>query len=224
MATATKNRVKKPTKPKAEKPKKAAQLLAEAQEALSDIAQEEKRVEQKAREVAMHKQALEEAREMLKGAKADHLQAVKDLQLAIKESTEPSLFNPKAAAPSTNGVHTPPANPEAWKSEPLSTLRDLGGLTQADLDRIEAKTELRTMGDLSKWLSDSRHVWTDLPGIGEKKVEKLQDAMEQFWKKHNHSRTISTVDGVPVTVTGENVKPETDLPAAEHVGANGDGK
>lgn len=210
MSTATKQAPKKAKAVKASKSKKSKAELTPAEKALAEIVAASKVAEARAQDVVAARKRFEEARDILKGHKAAHLEAVTELQLAIKDSTTPHLFNPNPPLkPSANGHAPAPAgDPNAWKSEPLSVLRDLGGLTQSELERIESKTELKTMGDLSKWLTDERHQWTDLPGIGQSKGEKLQDAMEKFWAKH------PAAGASPAAVVEEVVK-STELPPAE---------
>lgn len=195
---------KKPKSAKPKKPRKAKATPTPAESALAEIFEASKEVDARAADVTAARQKLEEAKEILKGNKARWVEAANDLQEIIKEAKEPHLFNQtpplKGAEPSANGH----VDPQAWRDEPLKVLVELKGLSVKQLEKIEAQTELRTMGDLADYFKDGRKQWTDLPGIGDKLVEKLQTAHEKFWKRHPNAEKVV-----------EEVAKATELPPAE---------
>lgn len=229
MAATTKARKPKGKKPaKARKPKAVKATTLPQDQALADIARASLEVQRQWDRVERAEKAKDHAAEILKGAKADHLEATKALVEVIADLTKPNLYNAKvieaiaavngtaaAAGGTAPAASTTPVNPDAWKSEPLSVLVKLGGFTEKELEKIESKMDLRTVGDLAKFLSDGRSNLTDLPGIGEAKLEKIQDAMEAFWKLHPEATQggSKAAAAAVVEAVAEGMKPDAAAPA-----------
>lgn len=76
------------------------------------------------------------------------------------------------AGPGTNG-HAPKT--DAWKDAKLADVLAL----PAAIHQSMADAQLRTMGQLAEFTVRNR--LTDIPGIGEVKASKIEDALEKFW-------------------------------------------
>lgn len=192
-----------------------AALAAESLQRIADAEQRLNRAEEK------EKDAKVEARE----AKAEKERLRKELHRIIKEETEAdgnSLFSPRARSapePSANGVHVPaPDEDDSWKTVPLSSLALPGGIIKKLAD-----AGIETMGHLVAYQEPSESGWvkklTDLAGIGEWAVVKIDAATQQFWSERNRAiaeRTVAEVadaTAVPSEPAGEAVAPEDEVPA-----------
>ena len=77
-----------------------------------------------------------------------------------------------AAAPAPASVKASPPSGDAWKAWKLEDVEDLPGVA---LDAFE-RVNLRTLGDLTLWLSRGNRL-EDLLGIGPAKAEKIADKL-----------------------------------------------
>lgn len=80
-------------------------------------------------------------------------------------------------SPATAG----PVDPNAWRAVPISDLNLLPGLV-AILAENPSKP-IKTIGDLADW-SAARRPLTEISKVGEAKAEKIEAAMDEFWRKH----------------------------------------
>lgn len=84
---------------------------------------------------------------------------------------------PAAAA----GPAAGPVDPNAWRAVPISDLDLLPGLV-AILAENPSKP-IKTIGDLADWTS-ARRPLTEISKVGEAKAEKIEAALDGFWRKH----------------------------------------
>lgn len=80
-------------------------------------------------------------------------------------------------APAASG----PVDPNAWRAVPISDLDLLPGLV-AILAENPSKP-IKTIGDLADWTS-ARRPLTEISKVGEAKAEKIEAALDDFWRKH----------------------------------------
>lgn len=65
-----------------------------------------------------------------------------------------------------------------WADFPINKLQISDGTIKCC-----AKAEIKTMGDLAKWSRDGKGV-RDIPGLGEVKAQRLEDATLEFWRQN----------------------------------------
>lgn len=103
----------------------------------------------------------------MKEAKAELEAAYSELLRAIDEFDQPSLFN---LEPQNGPV-------EAWRDVPLETL----GLSRKLIETLE-EADLTTLGQLADFGKSAQLV--EIYGVGESPAEKIQDALDRYWKDH----------------------------------------
>jgi hypothetical protein len=134
---------------------------------------------------------VKQAKKVLEGCEADHAHAVARLQEVIQKWTGPvgpNLFDQR------------PEPDDAWRGCDLGELVLLGGLTEAQVEKLEGwEPPIRTMGELCDFLAGppQRH-YTDLPGFGAAKAEKLEEAMAKFWERHPRAGEAAAADSATV--------------------------
>lgn len=76
---------------------------------------------------------------------------------------------------------------ESWKD--LSLGEALLGVPAGIIDKL-ADAELRTMGELTAFSSEQR-LLTDVPGIGQLKADKIEEALTAFWERRRQQSIAS---------------------------------
>lgn len=195
--TATKPKKKSAKATKAKAPKVKSPIPPGlALEALQRIAGAERQFDSAVSEMNFKKEAY-------KTAKSNVERLRTKLHVCIREETgnEPSLFTgvkekkgKKGAAataePSTNGYTTSDVQlvdgkeDESWRHVKMTALGIAPGLCKA-----LAKEGIATVGEYADWMkpgADGKEKWlTNIKGIGEGAVTKIEDAVENFFREHN---------------------------------------
>lgn len=102
-------------------------------------------------------------------AKAQKEEAIERLREHTRSLREPKLPFPEEAEPY-----------DAWQGQSLTSA--LIGVSAKVLESM-GEQGLRTVGDLQEYLES--HTLSDLKGVGEKKSEMVESALEEFWKRWN---------------------------------------
>lgn len=80
-----------------------------------------------------------------------------------------------------------PAPDEAWRAIDISALQD-HGLPGGIVGKL-VDAEIRTIGDLSNWHTPpptgQGKTLTDIPGVGQAKADKIDEALAKFWEARN---------------------------------------
>lgn len=122
---------------------------------------------------------MEEAKGDLARAKKKYEVAIEELRGLIRQgpNRQPELpfgSDEPEATPST------PATDESWREVHVSTLDLDSGIEKA---LIEA--DLETIGKIADWTAGGNHQLIDIPGIGEAKAKKIDDAIDAFWTRRH---------------------------------------
>jgi hypothetical protein len=161
-------------------------LAATPAEAMDDLAEIVKLNEEvtelqvvsddKAKEAKAAKNRLENAQRDLNKFIAD-LSADRPLFDRPKPTAAEAADHANADTPA--GPTPPPqADDDAWKRETIASLGNFG-LHPKIIEKIN-EAGILTIGALAEWTnSGNRH--TDIPGIGEGKAQKIDDALDKFW-------------------------------------------
>lgn len=202
--------------PLAEANQKIRELLAELDEARQDAARGElsaealERIAEAEEEVAEAEREYEASKKTASAKKKQWETAVAQLQRVIRSENEQlPLFDrgvkksstiPVAAVPAPEPPPVKPAKPaedESWKQVLISALSTPDGapLPQGIRDAL-AEVEILTMGDLSDWTAPKPKGkgkrLTDIPGIGEGKAARIEEAALHFWGQ----RQVATLERV----------------------------
>ncbi len=114
--------------------------------------------------------------------KADAASAKKQLEAAQDELT--ALAERKSEElPLFDGLKSDP-EPEAWRAIPVGEL-DLSETNVIALNQAD----LCTIGNLADYLNSGKKL-TDVPKVGEKKAEAIQEALDNFWQSPAYRATI----------------------------------
>jgi len=118
---------------------------------------------------------LAQAAEAYKQARAAVAAAQAKLNSLIDDyiSPEPSLFDQPDETKDDSG-----SNPDWWRDVPIAEL----GLPQGIVQRL-AEAAIETIGQLATHTESGQHL-TDIPGIGQAKAEKIEDALQTFWERN----------------------------------------
>ena len=120
-----------------------------------------------------------EAQEGMKAARTKENEAAAELRSHYRKGPERlPLFD--AATPSPEAeVAGPTADTEAWR---MVTTEELGlpaGICQRLRENPDAS--IATLGDLADW-SIAGHLLTNVPGIGQTKSERIDEACQAYWE------------------------------------------
>lgn len=144
------------------------------------------------------KNSTKEAKEMLESKVVELRQAIKQL----KERDDAPLFNGVKDGGGEKGQ--PPSLDESWRDVPLTEA--LIGVSASMISKLH-DASLRTVGELANYTSagGGNHPLSGIPGIGEGKAEKIQDAMDAFWERRNKEQWAAEADGAgePEEESGE---------------------
>lgn len=125
-------------------------------------------------QVYKYEASVEEAKGCLKAAEKRRDELVCELLDVIDGQGRLTFSGTATLAP--GDVTAAPAE-EAWRSVSID---QIGLPEKLASSLIEA--EIKTIGALADYTKE--HELTDLPGIGPAKAEKIQNAMEAYWKEH----------------------------------------
>jgi hypothetical protein len=79
------------------------------------------------------------------------------------------------------------AEDESWKAVAIDVLAEgEKGVSEAVLACLR-KREIETIGDLAAWTASGKQL-ADLDGIGKAKAERIEDAMEAFWRRRKRGQ------------------------------------
>jgi hypothetical protein len=117
---------------------------------------------------------IEEQSEALKVLKARREGLITDLRKAVKNSQPGLPFGDGA-------LSTLPVPDADWRQVSLATALQ-GHVTEKMLEKL-AEADLKTVGELGDFCKANR--LTDIKGVGEKKAEEIEKALEQFWAERN---------------------------------------
>jgi hypothetical protein len=95
------------------------------------------------------------------------------------------LFDPPKKAPAE----------DAWKKEPLGKVLAAAGLSEKVIEKL-AEADLKTVGDLAAYVNadGGRQKLTDIKGVGPATAEKIEAALEQFWKDRDAAQAATEPD------------------------------
>lgn len=145
---------------------------------LEEIAEAERAAHQK-------KLRWEALKEETKNAKAMFDAAIDHLCMLIRSKTEEMpLFDQPAVAEAAGPVDpeddAPQVEDESWRDVPLGDV--LSGLPPSIVSALN-ESGLKTVGELADASKNPQFKMTDIPGIGPVKAEKVEAALEEFWKR-----------------------------------------
>lgn len=76
-----------------------------------------------------------------------------------------------------------PPSPDGWRTASLEDILGPGRLATA---LAENDPSIKTLGELTDWQKIKGDFWAkDIPGVGPKAVEKLDEATTVFWEEHS---------------------------------------
>ncbi len=146
--------------------------------------------------------SMEDLRSKFKGKREEVSGLKAQLRSTIFEAAHPEshpLYAAATAAPSANGTPPEAAAPEAdntWQDVKLSEA--FAGIKPAKiLDHLDA-ANLRTLGELAAWTAanQGRNRLIDVPGIGDGAAKKIEDALEEFWKRRALAQVDAATNGM----------------------------
>jgi len=124
-------------------------------------------------EVDKLKASSDRAKEKAKTAKQRWEAAAEELHDLIRRGPDPQ---PKL--PGMEDVDEK-SDAEGWRSVSLADVGLVGRLAKPF-----EETKLATLGDLVDWQAEDLRTLQDLPGVGEKTAEKIEELLTQFWANH----------------------------------------
>lgn len=160
---------------------------------LKDIAE---RRNEKVGEMNQLKAEYASAKKAVEGLDAELLSAVRDLDKPYppkpaKLYPDPDEKKSKKREPSKNGT-VPPTDDESWRSVPLASLSLPKGILEKLANPVHkhrgAVPPIKTIGDITDFLKP-KDGWeprlVDITGIGKTAVDKIDAALETFWKERS---------------------------------------
>lgn len=163
-----------------------AEQAATLDAAVAAVAEKQRKAEAFDKIAAMNKDVAKAAREAhaasenAKAKKKAWEARVAELQSAIVAAEEPPPMPLFDAKPGTNGEYHPAD--DSWRAETLAeALKDV---SEAVIAKLHA-ANLHTVGELADFTAadGGRKRITDVPGIGGATAEKIDAALEAFWKR-----------------------------------------
>lgn len=131
--------------------------------------------------VAVADEEVEDAKEVLKLAKARHEAAVTRVMRLIDEARVPperTLFDDE---PNFRSEPTPSSESQTDDSWRIVSLNEVLAELPEGIRASLREADLTTMGQLADFTEDNP--LTDLAGIGPTKAEKIEQALEAFWER-----------------------------------------
>jgi hypothetical protein len=123
----------------------------------------------------------ESIRSKLKAAKADWEAAVDALVDAVEGRSQPKLPFPEAGD----------GDSEVWRSVKIEELSITSHIAKCLHD-----IDLATVGDISDYVQGGGTL-ANIPGIGDAKREKLENALDMFWAQWNAREAAQSPDALP---------------------------
>lgn len=144
-----------------------------------------RRIAEAERLVATKRHEWQEVKEVAKNKKALFDASIDQLCRLIKQETsEMPLFEQPAVAEAAGPVDPEDegfqAEDQSWWGVPLADV--LSGLPPSIIEALN-ESGLKSVGELADASKNPRFKLTEIPGIGPVKAEKVEAALEAFWKR-----------------------------------------
>lgn len=176
-----------------------------AQERLDRIRQASAAVHEAERRLAESKEDLEDAKDIVKGRKAEVVRAQSDLDVEINDGdpTRPlqNVMEGRARVetPKPNGDATTIAD-ESWRSVVLSSMladKDVLLFIAADIHTVGDLADYTAGTKFNKYLAPNPHgrKLIDIEGVGPATAERIEQRMEKFWADRKAAGGISHPKG-----------------------------
>lgn len=157
-----------------------------------------RRIAKAERLAAIRRREWEDAKEVCKNLKALFEASMDELCKVIKRETESlPLFESQAVAEAAGPVEPEDENEmltvedQSWQEVPLADV--LSGLPPSIVSALN-ESGLKSVGELAGASKNPQFKLTDIPGIGPAKAEKMEAALEAFWKRRAEAANVPEGD------------------------------